>query len=50
MTEEERRRKVEEIRESARKTDERIARRLLALDLALERLRLAVDRLVYGDR
>jgi hypothetical protein len=46
MTEEERRRKLEEIKASARQTDQMIARHELALDLALERLRRAVDRLV----
>ncbi|HEX2293822.1 MAG TPA: hypothetical protein VHN37_00760 [Actinomycetota bacterium] len=50
MTEEERRLKIEEIRDSARLTDELIARHQLSLDLALERLRRAVARLVHTSR
>lgn len=46
MTEQERRRKLEEIKESARRTDELHARNELAADLAVARLKQVVHRLL----
>ena len=46
MTDQELKRRVEEIKASARETDERIRRHTAALELALLRLDLAVERLL----
>ncbi|HYP22506.1 MAG TPA: hypothetical protein VEV43_02945 [Actinomycetota bacterium] len=48
MTEQERRRRIEKVKESARLTDEMLARNEAALDLALARLRLAAERLTQA--